>query len=84
MLDFRHKTFLTLCKVRNYTRTAEALCLTQPAVSQHIKFLETMYGGKLFLYKKKQLTLTERGERLYEFATTVSADSVYLKNPADQ
>lgn len=80
MLDFRHETFLELCKIGSYTKTAESLCLTQPAISQHIKFLEEMYGGKLFLYKGKQLTLTERGKRLYEYAITVSADSTHLKN----
>ena len=33
MLDFRHETFLALCKIRSYTKTAEALHLTQPAVT---------------------------------------------------
>ena len=51
MLDFRLKTFLTLCKAMNYTKTAEILHITQPAVSQHIKYLEEDYGVRLFNYK---------------------------------
>ncbi len=80
MLDFRLDTFLALAKIGNFTKTAEALNITQPAVSQHIKFLEERYGGKLFCYQGKNLTLTERGKRLYEFALTVSADSEHLKD----
>ena len=40
MLDFRMETFLTVCKYMNFTHAAEALGLTQPAVSQHIQYLE--------------------------------------------
>ena len=32
--------FLVLCEEMNYTRAAEQLNLTQPAVSQHIRWLE--------------------------------------------
>lgn len=39
MLDFRMETFLTVCKYMNFTHAAEALHLTQPAVSQHIRYL---------------------------------------------
>lgn len=75
MLDFRHETFLALCRIKNYTKTAEALHLTQPAVTQHIKALEVHYGNKLFNYADKTLTLTEHGELLYKFASTVASDS---------
>lgn len=78
MLDFRHETFLTLCQIRSYTKTAQILHLTQPAISQHIKALEEYYGHRLFIYKDKQLLLTEHGEQLHKFITTVSADSEYM------
>ncbi len=64
MLDFRLYTFLNLCKTMNYTRTAKELCITQPAVTQHIHFLEEHYGCKLFSYEKKVLRLTPQGEIL--------------------
>mgnify|MGYP000370406040 CR=1 FL=1 len=34
MLDFRAETFLAVCKYMNFTHAADALNLTQPAVSQ--------------------------------------------------
>ena len=60
MPDYRLQTFLTPCETGNYTRTAEILNLTQPAVSQHIKFLEDYYQAAL-IAKRKSLPLTEAG-----------------------
>ena len=62
MLDFRVETFLTVCQTMNFTRAAEQLHITQPAVSQHIRALEEEYGTKLFTYRGKQLHLTESGQ----------------------
>lgn len=38
MLDFRTRTFLTVCKYMNYTKAAEKLCITQPAVPSILNF----------------------------------------------
>ena len=75
MLDFRVDTFIELCRTRNYTKTAENLHMTQPAVSQHIKYLEEFYGCKLFNYNKKVLTITEQGDALYKYLLTMSSDA---------
>lgn len=80
MLDFRFNTFLTLCKVRNYTKTAEILHITQPAVSQHIKYLEESYGVKLFNFSGKILNLTEAGKILYDFALAMQSSSDRVKS----
>ena len=64
MLDYRIETFLAVCRTLNYTRAAEELSLTQPAVSQHIAALERAYGVKLFLYRNKKLVLTPCREAL--------------------
>lgn len=40
MLDNRYYTFLKVYETLNYTRTAEALHVTQSTVSQHIAYLE--------------------------------------------
>ena len=58
MLDFRMDTFLAVCQYMNYTRAAEALNITQPAVSQHIRWLEEQYEAPLFTYANKRLSLT--------------------------
>lgn len=81
MLDYRMKTFLTLCITKNYTAAAKELCITQPAVTQHIKFLEGQYNIKLFFYdENRKLHLTPAGSQLRDFATTISADSQHLFN----
>lgn len=79
MLDHRIDTFLKLCEIRNYTKTAEILRVTQPAVTQHIKFLEEYYGGKLFFYTGKNLQLTDKGEILRKNAMTMKVNSDKLK-----
>lgn len=43
------ETFLTVCRHMNYTKAARELNLTQPAVSQHIRYLENEYGVELFV-----------------------------------
>lgn len=64
MLDFRVNTFLTVCRHMNYTKAAAELNITQPAVTQHIKYLQNYYGVKLFIYRDKNLFLTPEGEAL--------------------
>ena len=79
MLDFRHETFLTLCSCGSFTKAAELLHITQPAVSHHIKYLEEFYGCKLFDTTNRKIRLTHQGELLKEFAMTVSSDSKHFK-----
>ena len=57
MLDYRTETFLTVCKALNFTTAAKQLNITQPAVSQHIHFLEKQYNTTLFAYKNKELSI---------------------------
>ncbi len=75
MLDFRIETFLTLCHEMNYTRTAELLSVTQPTVTQHIRYLEALYDCRLFCYTGKTLSLTPQGERLRGFARAMAYNS---------
>lgn len=75
MLDFRIYTFLELCKTLSYTKTAEKLHMTQPAVTQHIKFLEEFYKNKLFLYSGRTLSLTEYGKLLHRYLVAMNSDS---------
>lgn len=75
MLDPRWNTFLVLCETMNYTRAAEQLCLTQPAVTHHIHYLEDHYGCRLFSYEGKILRLTEAGMRLREFTRSMAYNS---------
>lgn len=72
MLDPRLHTFLVLCDTMNYTRAAEQLCITQPAVTHHVHFLEDHYGCRLFSYEGKTLHLTDAGLRLRELARSLA------------
>lgn len=75
MLDTRINTFLVLCETMNYTRAAERLCLTQPAVTHHIHYLEEHYGCRLFSYQGKTLSLTPEGQRLLGLARSLAYNS---------
>ncbi|NLB32360.1 MAG: LysR family transcriptional regulator [Tissierellia bacterium] len=44
MLDIKIFTFLKVAELKNYTKAAAYLNLTQPAVSQHIRKLEEYYN----------------------------------------
>ena len=79
MLDFRIDTFLAVCRSMNFTRAAEELHITQPAVSQHIRHLEKRYGVKLFDYQGKRLSLTAAGEALFSAAVTMKHDDLFLR-----
>lgn len=71
MIDYRIKTFLVLCDTMNYRKTAELLNMTQPAVTQHIHFLENEYRCKLFIYDRHTLKITGDGELLKNYAENV-------------
>lgn len=66
MIDYRVMTFMVLCETRNFTQTARTLHITQPAVSQHIRFLENHYGVPLVEYQNRHVTLTTQGEFLHQ------------------
>lgn len=79
MTDIRIETFLTLCNVMNYRKTAERLNMTQPAVTQHIHYLENYYGCKLFIYDKRSLQMTREAELLRKYAENVTYQEKRLK-----
>ena len=79
MLDNRTITFLTVCKEMNYTRAAEKLNISQPAVSQHIQYMEDYYGVRLFRFIGKKLILTDAGRLLQRSLTAFHNNEIYLK-----
>ena len=80
MLDFRMETFLAVCQCMNFTRASEQLNITQPAVSQHIRFLEKHYNTKLFRYEGKKLRLTGAGEILRNASLTMMHDEISMQS----
>lgn len=79
MLDYRLDTFLKLCEIMNYRETAEQLHITQPAVTQHIQFLEREYGCKLFTYENRKLQKTSAAAVLESYAHSMKYNEQALK-----
>jgi DNA-binding transcriptional LysR family regulator len=61
-------SFYFLAKERSFSRAAEQLAITQPAVTQHVRSLEVQFGVTLVNVKKKRVHLTKAGERLFAYA----------------
>ncbi|MFV1996780.1 MAG: LysR family transcriptional regulator [Acidiferrobacterales bacterium] len=66
------KVFESVAKHGGYTRAAEKLHLTQPAVSMQIKQLEGNIGLPLFERLGKKIYLTEAGKELYGYSSSIS------------
>lgn len=67
MFDKRYVTFYYFAQFLSFTKTAEALFLTQPAVSQQMKALEEELQLTLIQKEKGQMQLTATGEKLYAY-----------------
>ncbi len=73
MINDKLNTLIVLAQVKSYTKTAELCHLSQPAVSQHIKALEEMYGIKIFKRVGRNLMLTYEGDVLVRNAKRLIA-----------
>lgn len=71
MFDFRLQVFYTVAKRLNFTKAAEELFITQPAVTKHIKEIENHYKLKLFDRKGTKIKLTAAGETLLQYAEEI-------------
>ncbi len=65
------KTLVELVKHKNVTKTANALHLTQPAISKQIKALEKYYETEIIVRYSSELKLTSNGVKIYEYALNV-------------
>ncbi len=61
-------TFLTVVKERSFSKASKKLGISQPAVTQQIKWLEDYLDSKIVERKKNGITLTKTGEELYRIA----------------
>lgn len=79
MLDHRIETFLVLYEKMNYRKTAELLNMTQPGVTQHIQYLESHYGVKLFEYNGRALSRTRNAELLKKHFDSIRSEELDVK-----
>jgi DNA-binding transcriptional LysR family regulator len=69
MFDFRLKVFYTVAKRLNFTKAAAELYITQPAVTKHIRELESHFKSTLFERSgNKKTILTPAGKILLHYA----------------
>lgn len=73
MLDIKVISLLAVAQTKNFTKAANALSLTQPAVSHHISQLEKELGVKIFIRGKGALILTPEGEIILKYAKRMHA-----------
>lgn len=66
--------FKCVADERSYTRAAEKCFLTQPAIYNQVRQLESQCGAKLFYVSGKEVLLTAEGRELYTFAQAVAIE----------
>ena len=68
MIDVRLETLIKVAELKNFTKAAEELNLTQPCVSHHISSLEEELNIPIFNRQKNNLFLTNEGEIVLKYA----------------
>ena len=68
MIDVRLETLIKVAELKNFTKAAEELNLTQPCVSHHISSLEEELNITIFNRQKNNLFLTNEGEIALKYA----------------
>lgn len=70
-MDQQLRIFMKVVEKGNFSRAADSLHMTQPAVSQHIRTLEQSVGAQLLERTNKYVRLTKAGEIVYAHARDI-------------
>lgn len=83
----KYKVFLAVAEFKSFSKAAEFLYVSQPAISHSIKELEEQLNTKLFIRTNKSVLLTEEGERIMFYIrsafNTISLGEKMLKEHKD-
>lgn len=71
MADRRLQVFHTVARLLSFTKAAETLHMTQPAVTFQVRQLEEYFNTRLFDRTHNRISLTEAGERVYKYADRI-------------
>ena len=71
MSDRRLKVFHTVARLLSFTKAAEEMHMTQPAVTFQVRQLEEYFNTRLFDRTHNKVSLTPAGERVSEFAERI-------------
>ena len=66
-MDYRDKVFLAVAESLNFSKAANELFISQPAVTKHIKELESKPNCALFDRKGNKVYLTKAGKMTYTY-----------------
>ena len=75
-----YELLLQLEKIGTVRGTAKAVLISQPAVSQRLKYIEEYFGEQIFIRTSKRLKLTPSGEKILQHAEEVIARENSIKN----
>jgi DNA-binding transcriptional LysR family regulator len=82
-MDQHLQVFVTVAEKKNFSRTAEELLMTQPAVSQYIRKLEDDIGTRLLERTNKYVRLNKAGEIVYHHAKEILGLYTNMQNLVD-
>jgi len=71
VLEFRLQVFRSVARNLSFTKASEEMFISQPAITRHIKELESEYETKLFDRKGNRIALTPAGEVLLSYSAQI-------------
>lgn len=72
LVDFKKlNTFMAIVREKSFSKAAEYLGMSQPAVTQEIKLLEERFQTPLFVRSRRGIYLTPKGEKIYTILITL-------------
>ena len=80
MADRRLQVFHTVARLLSFTKAAEALHMTQPAVTFQVRQLEEYFNTRLFDRTHNRITLTQVGEQVYKHAEKIFEQYTLMEN----
>lgn len=80
MADRRLQVFHTVARLLSFTKAAESLHMTQPAVTFQVRQLEEYFNTRLFDRTHNRISLTEAGQRVFEYADRIFATYAEMEN----
>ena len=76
MSDFRLKVFYSVAKNLSFTKASQELFVSQPAITKHIRELESLYQTRLFNRLGNTISLTESGNVLLEHCERIFGPNI--------
>jgi DNA-binding transcriptional LysR family regulator len=80
MADRRLQVFYTVARLLSFTKAAETLHMTQPAVTFQVRQLEDHFDTRLFDRTHNRVALTEAGHKAYEYAEQIFSLYAEMEN----